>query len=125
MILKNTASQGVYLFASNRTTGGGLAGDQANITGTISKDGAAESAFATANPTNIGGGLYWQPLSQAETNCNAFGMRWVSATSNILIDPLTGFTDQGRINDTITSRAPAATALINTTWTDARAAFVD
>lgn len=108
MILKNTASQGCYLFASDKTTGVGLAGDQANITGSISKDGAAEAAFATANPTNIGGGLYWQPLSQAETNANAVGLRWTSTTANILIDPLVGFTDQGRINDTITSRASQA-----------------
>lgn len=125
MILKNTSGQGVYLFASNRTTGAGLAGDQANITGAISKDGASENAFATANPTNIGGGLYWQPLSQAETNCNVFGMRWASATTDILIEPLVGFTDQGRIDATITSRAPSSTALSNATWTDAKAVFID
>lgn len=125
MILKNTASQGVYLFASDKTTGVGLAGDQANITGAISKDGSAEAAFATANPTNIGGGLYWQPLSQAETNCNAFGMRWTSSTSNILIEPIVGFTEQGRIDATMSSRAPAATALLNTTWTDTKAGYVD
>jgi hypothetical protein len=99
VILKNVASQGVYLFASNKTTGVGLAGDQANITGTVSKDGGAEAAFGTTNPTNIGGGLYWQPLTQAETNADAVAFRWVSSTSNILIDPVIGFTERGLVQD--------------------------
>ena len=108
MILKNVASQGVYLFAYNKTTGVGLAGDQANITGSVSKDGGAEAAFTTTNPTNIGGGIYWQPLSQAETNADAVAFRWVSSTSNIVIDPVIGFTERGRIDAAISTRLATA-----------------
>lgn len=97
MIAKNVSGQGIYFFASNKTTGDGLAGDQANITGVISKDGGAEAGFATATATNIGGGKYWQPLSQAESNCNAFAMSWTSTTTDILIEPRDGYTERGSI----------------------------
>lgn len=93
MILKNVGSQGVYLYAFTVADSTPKTGDAANITGAYSLDGAAEHAgFATANPTEIGGGLYWQPLAQSETNGNAFGYRWASTTSGVQIDPLFGLT---------------------------------
>lgn len=102
MINKNVASQGVYLFAYNISTQAPDTGDAANITGNISKDGAAPAATATVNPTEIGGGVYWQPLSQAETNANALALYWSSTTANIQIDPVTTLTDSGAVRSNVT-----------------------
>lgn len=88
MLLKNVTSQGIYLFAYDTTNNVAKTGDAASISGAISKDGAPEAAFGTANPTEIGGGIYWQPLSQAETNANAIACRWTSTTSSVRIDPV-------------------------------------
>lgn len=88
-IVKN-ASGGVYLVAydTTLTPTSGKAGDAANITGFWSKDGGAQTTgFTTANPTEIGGGIYWQPLTAAETNGDHLAYRWVSATSGVVIDP--------------------------------------
>lgn len=98
MLVKNTASQGVYLYAYNAATGLPKTGDAANITGVISKDGAADAATATANPTEIAVGRYWQPLSQAETNANVISIGWASSTASIQIQPLTVLTDRGGVN---------------------------
>lgn len=97
MLTKNVASQGVYLFAYTLSTALAKTGDAANITGAISKDGAASAATATANPTEIGAGIYWQPLSQGETNCNALSISWASSTSGVLIRPVTVLTDRGSV----------------------------
>ena len=92
MLLKNTAG-GVYLFAWNSTGSAPKTGDAANITGFRSLDGAAEtSGFTTAHPTEIGHGIYWQPLTAAECNGNAFSFTWVSSTAGVTIDPVIGFT---------------------------------
>src|SRR6516164_6312411 len=91
MILKNVSGQGVYLYAVDTTSSPylGKTGDASNITGFWSLDGGAEtSGFGTAHPTEIGGGAYWQPLAQAETNCNRGSARWVSSTTGIVITPL-------------------------------------
>jgi hypothetical protein len=90
MLQKNVASQGVYLFSVDTTTTpySGKTGDASNITGAWSKDGGAETAgFTTAHPTEIGGGVYWQPLSQGETNGNRLSYRWSSSTTGISINP--------------------------------------
>src|SRR5258708_10494059 len=42
----------------------------------------------------ICGGVYWQPLSQAETNANAVALFWSSTTASVLIAPLVVLTDQ-------------------------------
>jgi hypothetical protein len=96
VIFKNVAGQGIY-FAAFNGDGEAVAADQANITATISKDGAAPGATATANPTNIGGGGYWLPLSQAETNANQFMVIPVSATAGVTIDPVIVSTTGGAI----------------------------
>jgi hypothetical protein len=90
VIFKNVAG-GIYLYA-------GKTGDAANITGNISKDGAAPAAFATTNPTEIGGGVYWQPLAQAETNCNSGAAYWSSTTAGVQIDPVFFSTDNGQLS---------------------------
>ncbi len=89
MLLKNTASQGVYLFAWDAGNNVPKTGDNANITGSYSLDGAAAVAgFTTANPTSIGGGVYWQPLTATETNGNMAAYYWASSTGGIVIDPV-------------------------------------
>lgn len=90
MILKNVASQGVYLFAYNSS--GPKTGDAGNITGAVSIDGAAAAAFTTTHPTEINTstmpGVLWQPLAQSETNGNALAMSWASTTAGVSIDPV-------------------------------------
>lgn len=109
MIAKNVASQGVYLYAHDTGADAPKTGDAANITGTISKDGAAAAALATTNPTEIGDGVYWQPLSQAETNADAIAVAWESSTSNIQIEPLICLTDRGAVAAQATASALATT----------------
>lgn len=94
MMLKNVAGQGMFLLAVDTTVTppSGKTGDAANITGSVSLDGAAATGFATAHPTEIGGGLYWQPISQAGTNGNVLGMYWSSGTAGVRIDPVVVFT---------------------------------
>lgn len=86
MLLKNVASQGIYVYVYNAL--GPKTGDASNITGNVSIDGAAASPLGTTHPTEIGGGLYWQPLAQAETNGNMLGFSWSSTTSGVSIDAL-------------------------------------
>ena len=88
MLLKNVAAQGIYLFAYDTVNNIAKTGDASNITGHYSLDGAAWTSFATTNPTEIGGGVYWQPLLQAGTNGNACAYCWTSTTTGIQIDPV-------------------------------------
>lgn len=95
MLFKNIAGQGLYLFAYDTVNNIAKTGDAANITASISKDGGSNAATATVNPTSIGGGIYWQPLSQAETNANAIAINWTSTTTGIQIDPVLILTNAG------------------------------
>jgi hypothetical protein len=108
MIYKNTASQGLYVYAYDKSTGSSKTGDAANITANWSKDGAAPAATNDTNPTEIGGGVYWFDLTQAECNCNAFSLVPASATSNIVIDPVLGQTEHGVVDAQISSRLATA-----------------
>lgn len=108
-IAKNTASQGVYLYAHDTAADAPKTGDAANITGTISKDGGAAAALAATNPTEIGDGVYWQPLSQAEANADAIAITWESSTSDIQIEPLICLTDRGAVALQATASALATT----------------
>jgi len=101
MILKNVASQGIYLFAWNYLTNAPDTGDAANITGDVSKDGGAPAGFGTANPTEIGGGVYWQPLAQGETNCNNGACYWSSATAGVQVDPVFFATEDGTLSGNV------------------------
>jgi hypothetical protein len=96
VIFKNQAGQGVYLLAQD-ANGNAKASDAANISATISRDGGTASATATAHPTEIGGGVYWLPLAQAETNGNAFAVIPSSSTSGVTLDPIICFTGAGTI----------------------------
>lgn len=92
-IFRNVAGQGVYLYAEVISSGLPKTGDAPNITGSYSLDGVDTTGFATANPTEMGGGVYWQPLAQAETDCLDFAYRWSTTTSGIRIQPIIGATD--------------------------------
>ncbi len=92
MLLKNITGQGVYLFAYDTLNNVAKTGDSANITGSYALDGTNTNGFTTANPTEMGGGVYWQPLATAETNANAIAFRWASATAGIQIAPVLVFT---------------------------------
>ncbi len=96
MLLKNTVG-GVFLYAFDTVANVPKTGDAANITGYRSLDGTVTATvFSTANPTEIDAthlkGVYWQPLTAAETNGNATAYAWSSTTANITIDPVIGFT---------------------------------
>jgi hypothetical protein len=111
MLFKNQAGQGVYLFAYDTGAGGPKSGDAANITGNVSLDGAANGALATTHPTEIGAGIYWQPLAQAETNANALALAWSSTSSGVQIDPvlaLTAGVNVARVNDVLVAGAGTA-----------------
>jgi len=103
-IIKNTAGQGLYIYAHDVAADTAKTGDAAQITATISKDGAAGAATNTANPTEIGGGVYWYPLTQAESNAGALALVPVSATADVQIDPVIVLTQDA----TISSRASQA-----------------
>jgi hypothetical protein len=96
MIFKNTAGQGLYLFATD-ASGNPKTGDAGNITATISKDGGAAASTATTHPTEIGGGIYWLTLAQAETNANALAVTATSTTSGVTLDPVIAYTTAGAI----------------------------
>lgn len=97
-IYKNVSSQKLAVFAYDSTTGAAKTGDAANITAQISLDGAATGA--TVNPpTELDAtdapGVYLFDMTQAETNANLIVLAAVSATSNILLDPLIIYTLPG------------------------------
>ena len=85
---KNTASQGVYLYAYDEDDGTPVTGDAGNITPYISKDGAAEAATDDSTPSEIDAtncpGVYWIDLTQAETNCSQFVVTATSANCAIM-----------------------------------------
>lgn len=88
MLQKNTAGQGLYVYAHDLLADAPKTGDASNITATVSKDGGSPAASATTNPTEIGRGVYWLPLSQAETNAEAIAIAAVSSTANVVVAPV-------------------------------------
>lgn len=95
--LKNVAGQGCYLLAVDTVTKLGKTG-LTDIVANVSKDGGATVA-ATNNATiaEVGGGLYWLPFTQAETNCNVIGVIASSVTSNVVVYPRVGSSTYGVI----------------------------
>jgi hypothetical protein len=103
---KNVSNQIITVYAFDSSTSLPKTGDAANITAYISKDGAAGVASNDVNPTEIGGGLYFFNLTQAETNCDMFSIYGSSTTTNIQIVPKSVYTDPtlvpyiyGSVND--------------------------
>jgi hypothetical protein len=103
VLRKNVAGQGVYLFAWDSLNSIPKTGDAANITGSYSLDGVDHTGFSTANPTEMGGGVYWQPLAQGETNANEAAYRWASTTANVQVNPVFKDTDNGGLNANVSA----------------------
>jgi hypothetical protein len=91
-IYKNTASQKVFVFAYDKTTGLGKIDDEPNITARITTGGVG-TVTNDAHPTPVDDtncpGIYAFDLTQGETNYNQFVLYAKSTTSNILINPVT------------------------------------
>lgn len=95
-IYKNKASQKILVFAVD-STGAAKTGDAANITARLSLDGAAVVQTGTANPTEISAtyapGVYYFPLTQAETNADMILLYAKSTTSGVVLRPIMIYTE--------------------------------
>ena len=114
MLFKNTASQGVYLFLIDSSTGAGKTGDASNISVTISLDGGATSASSNS-VSEIGGGVYTLTLTQAETNGDRLAIIPSSSTSSVVGSPIIAFTTGGAVPS---AAAGASTGLALTSSVD-------
>jgi len=97
MFYKNTAGQKLSVFAYDSTTGDPVTGGSANITAQISLNGAASAATNDTNPTELDAtdhpGIYIFDMTQAETNANLINLTAVSATANVLLEPVIVYTE--------------------------------
>lgn len=96
-VLKNTTGQGLYVYAHDTAADAAKTGDAANITAKLSLDGGAYADTNDVNPTEIGRGVYWFALTQAETNAGALAMMPVSATADVVLDALLVLTQEAAI----------------------------
>ena len=120
-IYKNEASQTVYVYAWDDTTSSGTdpskTGDAANITAQISLDGGASAATNDVNPTELEAtdqkGVYGFDLTQAETNADVIVISAVSATSNILLAPVTIYTQIRQTGDSFARLGAPAGASVS------------
>jgi len=98
-IYKNVASQKLAVYAYDSTDASSKINDQASITAQISKDGEATAATNDTNPTQLdptdAPGIYLFTMTQAETDADLIILYAKSATSNILLEPLTIYTTPG------------------------------
>ncbi len=106
-IIRNTAGQGLYIYAHDTAADEPETGDAANITATLSLDGGVAGALTDVNPDEIGGGVYWFDLTQAETNAAALSLIAVSVTADVQIDPVLVLTQEVGID----TRAVAGDAM--------------
>lgn len=97
MFYKNTANQKLSVFAYDSTTGDPVTGDAANITAQLSLDGGTSAATNDTNPTELDAtdhpGIYIFDMTQAETNANMINLSAVSATANVLLEPVIVYTE--------------------------------
>ena len=115
-IKKNVASQKLAVYAYDPTVAAGTdpskTGDAANITAQISLDGGTSAATNDVNPTELDAtdqaGVYIFDLTQAETNAEMIMLSAVSATSNILLDPVQVLTEPEKV--TLADAAHGGTA---------------
>lgn len=86
-LYKNVSGQKLAITAVDTSDGSLKTGDAANITGQISKDGAASAATNDTNPTELDAtnhpGVYLFDLTQTETNADTIVVTAESATANI------------------------------------------
>ncbi len=95
-MFKNVAGQFVIVYARDKSTGAEKSGDAANITARISKDSIDSAASNDANPTEIANapGQYAFLITQAESNCDLFGLAAASSTTDIELLPVIIYTRQ-------------------------------
>lgn len=95
-LYKYVTGQKLAVFAWDTIADAPKAGDAANITAQISKDGGAAAATNDTNPTELDAtdhpGVYIFDLTQAETNADMIVVSPVSATAGVVIDPQMIFT---------------------------------
>lgn len=121
-IIRNTAGQGLYIYAHDIANDEPETGDAANITATISLDGAAPGPLTDVNPTEIAGGVYWFGLTQAEANAGALALVATSTTADVQIDPVLVLTQEVGIDtlavpgDAMTLEAAERTTLAGVVW---------
>ena len=96
-VLRNTSGQGLYVYAHDTTADAAKTGDAANITAKISLDGGAYADTNDLHPDEIGRGVYWFALTQAETDAGALALMPVSATAGIVLDALLVLTQEAAI----------------------------
>ena len=96
MLFKNTASQGVYFFMIDSSSGAGKTGDSAQISVTISLDGGATSASSNS-VSEIGGGVYTLTLTQGETNADRVAIIPSSSTASVVGSPIIAYTTGGAV----------------------------
>ena len=98
---KNTAGQYIQVYAHNVAGDVPETGDAANITAQISKDTGASAATNDVNPTELDAtdqpGIYAFLLTQAETNCDLVAVSAVSSTLDVVIDPVSIYTNEGNV----------------------------
>lgn len=98
-LYKNVASQRVAVFAYDTVAQAPKTGDAANITARVSLDGGASAPTGTTNPTEVDAtnmkGLYLFPLTQAESNADLFALAAVSATADVVLEPVIIYTLPG------------------------------
>ena len=82
---KNTAGQKWVVFAFDETDNTPKAGDAAQITAKVSKDGGAAGATTDANPTELESGYYAFDIDADETNGDYLAIIPVSSTGNIQV----------------------------------------
>ena len=121
-IYKNVASQILAVYAYDSSDASSKTGDSASITAQISLDGAAMSATNDSEPTELDSanapGIYLFTMTQAETNADLIVLYAKSATSGILLEPLTIYTTPGTSTaidaNAVQVEGSAATDQINT-----------
>ena len=96
MLFKNTASQGVYFFMIDSSSGAGKTGDSAQISVTISLDGGATSASSNS-VSEIGGGVYTLTLTQGETDADRVAVIPSSSTASVVGSPIIAYTTGGAV----------------------------
>lgn len=103
MVFKNIASQKLAVYAYDIANEEAKTGDSANITCQLSIDGATSVALTDTNPTELDAtnhpGIYIFDLTLAETNGNMLIFSSVSATSNIVIEPVIVYTEAAILSD--------------------------
>jgi len=114
MLFKNVASQGVYLFLIDSSTGAGKTGDSSNVSVTISLDGGATAA-STNSVSEIGGGVYTLTLTQGETNADRVAIIPSSSTASVVGSPIIAYTTGGAVP---AAAAGASTGLALTSSVD-------